>query len=217
MSSSGFKKENNTIDIEQALKEMKKSWADICDAFGVDSEIKLQPEILRNNIRTVMLELYELENMEYVKKSGKTLEKLHESYLKCLIRTAYMNVKSDDGKVWKEEVERYLKEIITDEVLGDSDIKIEDNEAAAPEELFTDIQRVFSISNQLNIIKGMESGTLSSKTFMALEDNFIYLNIGIVQTCNENAVIMGTVVSFIKALIKINDNILKSISQMLLK
>ncbi len=50
---------------------------------------------------------------------------------------------------------------------------------------------------------------------MNLEDNFIYMSIGIVQVCNGNAVIMGTAVSFIKALIKINDNILKSISQML--
>ena len=49
----------------------------------------------------------------------------------------------------------------------------------------------------------MESGNLSAETFMSLEDNFIYLGIGIVQTCNGNAVIMGAVVSFIKTLIKI--------------
>ena len=61
----------------------------------------------------------------------------------------------------------------------------------------------------------MESGNLSAETFMSLEDNFIYIGIGIVQTCNGNDVIMGAVVSFIKTLIKINDNILKSISQML--
>ena len=213
--SSEFKEENNIIDVEKALKEMRKSWADICAAFGVDPEMKLQPEVLRNNIRTVMMDLYGLENMEYVKKSGKKLEKLHESYLKCLIKAAFIHVESEDGSVWKEEVERYLKEIITDEVLLDSGIKIEDDETVTPEALLCDIQRVFSISNQLNIIKGMENRTLSPESFMGLEDNFIYISIGIVQTCNGNAVIMGSAVSFIKALIKINDNILKSISQML--
>lgn len=105
--------------------------------------------------------------------------------------------------------------MITDEVLSDTGIKVEDNEAVTLEELLLDIQRIFSISNQLNIIKGMESGAISQESFMNLEDNFIYMSIGIVQVCNGNAVIMGTAVSFIKALIKINDNILKSISQML--
>ena len=124
-------------------------------------------------------------------------------------------MESEDLSIWKEEVLRYLKEMITDEVLSDTGIKVEDNEAVTLEELLLDIQRIFSISNQLNIIKGMESGAISQESFMNLEDNFIYMSIGIVQVCNGNAVIMGTAVSFIKALIKINDNILKSISQML--
>ena len=159
--SNEFKEVTSMEEVEKALKEMRRAWEDICEAFHVDAQIKLQPEVIRNNIRATMMDLNELENMEYVRKSGKPLEKLHVTYLKCLI------------------------------------------------------QRVFSISNQLNIIKGMESGNLSAETFMSLEDNFIYLGIGIVQTCNGNAVIMGAVVSFIKTLIKINDNILKSISQML--
>ncbi len=208
-------KENNIVDVEKALKEMRESWVDICTAFGADPEIPVSPEVLRNSIRTVMIDLYGLEHMEYVKKSGKTLEKLHESYLKCLIKAAFIHVESEDLSIWKEEVLRYLKEMITDEVLSDTGIKVEDNEAVTLEELLLDIQRIFSISNQLNIIKGMESGAISQESFMNLEDNFIYMSIGIVQVCNGNAVIMGTAVSFIKALIKINDNILKSISQML--
>lgn len=208
-------KENNIVDVEKALKEMRESWADICTAFGADPEIPVSPEVLRNSIHTVMIDLYGLEHMEYVKKSGKTLEKLHESYLKCLIKAAFIHVESEDLSIWKEEVLRYLKEMITDEVLSDTGIKVEDNEAVTLEELLLDIQRIFSISNQLNIIKGMESGAISQESFMNLEDNFIYMSIGIVQVCNGNAVIMGTAVSFIKALIKINDNILKSISQML--
>jgi len=215
--SSELKKENNLVDVEKALKEMRESWEDICAAFGIDPEMKLEPKVLRNHIRAVMIDLYGLENMDYVKKSSKKLEKLHESYLKCLIKAAFIHVESEDGSVWKEEVERYLKEIITSEVLGDSGIKVEDDKSITLEALLLDIQRVFSISNQLNIIKGMESRAISPESFMELEENFIYISIGIVQTCNGNAVIMGTAVSFIKALIKINDNILKSISQMLSK
>lgn len=215
MGKNEFKEVTDMADVEKALKEMRESWADICEAFGVDPEMKLQPEVLRNNIRATMIDLNELENMEYVKKSGKKLEKLHESYLKCLIKSAFINVESGDSRVWKEEVERYLKDIITEEVLGDSGLKVEDDETVSLDMLLSDIQRVFSISNQLNIIKGMESGNVSPETFMSLEDNFIYISIGIVQTCNGNAVVMGTAVSFIKTLIKINDNILKSISQML--
>lgn len=215
MGKNEFKEVTDMADVEKALKEMRESWADICEAFGVDPEMKLQPEVLRNNIRATIIELNELENMEYVKKSGKKLENLHESYLKCLIKSAFINVESGDSRVWKEEVERYLKDIITEEVLGDSGLKVEDDKTVSLDMLLSDIQRVFSISNQLNIIKGMESGNVSPETFMSLEDNFIYISIGIVQTCNGNAVVMGTAVSFIKTLIKINDNILKSISQML--
>ena len=151
--SNEFKEVTSMEEVEKALKEMRRAWEDICEAFHVDAQIKLQPEVIRNNIRATMMDLNELENMD------------------------------------------------------DTDVTLD--------LLLTDIQRVFSISNQLNIIKGMESGNLSAETFMSLEDNFIYLGIGIVQTCNGNAVIMGAVVSFIKTLIKINDNILKSISQML--
>lgn len=210
-----FKEVTSMEDVEKALKEMRKAWADICEAFGVEPEIKLQPEILRNNIRATMIDLNELENMEYVKQSGKPLEKLHVTYLKCLIKSAYLNLESEDASVWTEEVERYLKEILTDEVLCDTGLVLEDDRDMTIDILLKDIQRVFSISNQLNIIKGMETGNLSEETFMSLEDNFIYLGIGIVQTCNGNAVIMGAVVSFLKTLIKINDNIFKSISQML--
>lgn len=209
MNNNGFKETDNFADVEKALKEMRKSWADICDAFGVDPEIPLQPEVLRNNIRATLIDLNELENMDYVKKSGKPLEKLHETYLKCLIQSVLIHVETDDSQVWKEEVQRYVRSVITEDLIDDIDIQV------SSEQLLTDIQRVFSISNQLNIIRGMESGNVSPEMFMSLEDNFIYLNIGIIQTCNGNAVIMGKVVSFIKALIKINDNILKSISQML--
>lgn len=210
-----MKKENDIIDVEKTLKEMRESWADICAAFGADPEIPVSPEVLRNSIRTVMLDLYGLEHMEYVKKSGKTLEKLHESYLKCLIKSAFIHVESEGADVWKKEVERYLKEIMTEHMLSGTGLKVEDDKTITLEALLLDIQRIFSISNQLNIIKGMESGTVSQENFMNLEENFIYMSIGIVQICNGNAVIMGTAVSFIKALIKINDNILKSISQML--
>lgn len=213
--SSDFKEIDNMQDVEKALKEMRKAWADICSAFGVEPELRLQPEVLKNNIRATLMDLLELENMDYVKKSGKKLEKLHESYVKCLIKTGFLPVESDDSRVWKEEVEGYLNTVLTDEILSDSGLKVEDDKSYTLDLLLTDIQRVFSISNQLNIIRGMESGNVSSEMFLSLEENFIYLNIGIVQTCNGNAVIMGEAVSFIKTLIKINDNIMKSISQML--
>ncbi len=45
-------KENNIVDVEKALKEMRESWADICTAFGADPEIPVSPEVLRNSIRT---------------------------------------------------------------------------------------------------------------------------------------------------------------------
>lgn len=215
MSSQEFKEIDNAEQLEKELADMKKAWDDICAAFGVDSQVRLQPEILKNNIREVLIDFNELQTMDYVKKSGKTLENLSETYLNCLIRSAYMHVRHDDSTVWKEEVESFLKEIITPEILGDLNVRVEDEKTYTSEQMFTDIQRVFSIANQLNIIRGMESGNVSEEMFMSLEDNFIYLHIAIVQTCNGNAVIMGKAVSFIKALIKINDNILKSISQML--
>lgn len=215
MSDNNLKEVSNMEELEKALKEMREAWADICEEFGVDPEMRLQPEVLKNNLRATLIDLNELENLDYVKKSGKPLEKLHETYVKCLIKCAFLHVETDDSQVWKEEVERYLKEIVTDEILEGTDIKVEDDESVTAEQLLADVQRVFSISNQLNIIRGMESGNVSPEMFMSLEDNFIYLNIGIVQTCNGNAVIMGKAVSFIKTLIKMNDNILKSISQML--
>lgn len=212
-----FKEVNNLEDVDKALQDMRKAWGDICDAFGVDPEIKMQPEVLRKNIRATMIDLNELEEMDYVKKSGKPLEKLHVSYLKCLIKSIFIHVESRDSEVWKEEVERYAKEVLTAEVIGDTGLVVEDEKDVTLEQLLTDIQRVFSISNQLCIIKGMESGNISPEEFMSLEDNFIYLSIGVVQTCNGNAVVMGSVVSFLKTLIKVNDNILKSISQMLMR
>ncbi len=108
-----FKEVTSMEDVEKALKEMHKAWEDICEAFHVDAQIKLQPEVIRNNIRATMMDLNELENMEYVKKSGKPLEKLHVTYLKCLIKSAYLNLESEDARVWTGEVERYLGEVIT--------------------------------------------------------------------------------------------------------
>lgn len=211
----GFKEVQNLEKVEQTLKEIRKSWRDICDTFGVDAELKIQPEVIRNNLRATMIDLLEIENLDYVKKSGKPLEKLHRSYLTAIIRFAYSNVETEETSVWMEEVERYLKEVITNEVLFDTGLSVSMDENVSLEQLFADIQRVFSISSQLNIIRGMESGSVSPEMFMNLEDNFIYLGIGIVQTCNGNVVVMGKVLTFIKTLIKINDNILKSISQML--
>lgn len=202
-------------EVEKALEEMRKAWADICDAFGVEPERKLQPEVLKNNIRATLMDLNTLENMEYVKNSGKTLESLQTGYLKCLIKTAYLPVEPKDGEVWREEVDRYVKEVIPQELASLYDLKVEDDGAYSLDMLLAEIQKVFSIANQLSIIQGMESGKVSPETFLSLVENFIYLNIGIVQTCNGNAVIMGEAVSFMKTIIKINDNIMKSISQML--
>ncbi len=215
MSDNEFKEVSNMEELEKSLKEMREAWADICEAFGVDPEMRLQPEVLKNNLRATLIDLNELQNLDYVKKSGKPLEKLDETYMRCLIKCAFLHVEKDDSQVWQEEVERYLKEIVTDEVLAGTNVTVTNDENVTAEQLLSDVQRVFSIANQLNIIRGMESGNVSPEMFMSLEDNFIYLNIGIVQTCNGNAVIMGKAVSFIKTLIKINDNILKSISQML--
>ena len=125
--SNEFKEVTSMEEVEKALKEMRRAWEDICEAFHVDAQIKLQPEVIRNNIRATMMDLNELENMEYVRKSGKPLEKLHVTYLKCLIKSAYLNLESEDAKVWTGEVERYLGEVITEDVLADTGLKVEDD------------------------------------------------------------------------------------------
>ena len=125
--SNEFKEVTSMEEVEKALKEMRRAWEDICEAFHVDAQIKLQPEVIRNNIRATMMDLNELENMEYVRKSGKSLEKLHVTYLKCLIKSAYLNLESEDAKVWTGEVERYLGEVITEDVLADTGLKVEDD------------------------------------------------------------------------------------------
>lgn len=217
MSDKKFKEINGVEDFEKILKEMHESWEEICENFSVDPKNKLQPDVIKNNIRTTLVDLVDIEEMDYVKKSGKKLECLHETYLKCLVKFAFSTVEGEESQVWREEVESFIGKVITPEVIADSDIRLADDLDMSMDKLLENIQRVFSISNQLNVIRGMERGTVSKEMFMNLEDNFIYLGIGIVQTCNENALIMGKVVTFIKTLIKINENILKAISQMLSK
>ena len=69
----GFKEVNSLDDVEQTLKEIKKSWEEICDAFGVNPETRISPGAIRSSVRMTMVELNELENLEYVRKSGKKL------------------------------------------------------------------------------------------------------------------------------------------------
>ncbi|MFG6327551.1 MAG: hypothetical protein K1W00_11945 [Lachnospiraceae bacterium] len=211
----GFKEVNSLDDVEQTLKEIKKSWEEICDAFGVNPETRISPGAIRSSVRMTMVELNELENLEYVRKSGKKLEKLHETYARDLIKFAYTTIDSEDSSVWRDEVERYLRDIFTEDMLSDMDVKVENNEKMTLDMLIDEINRVLSISNQLNVIKGMESGSFEAGSFAGLVNNFSYLGIGIVQTCNENAVVMGEVVTFLKVLIKTNDIILKQITGMI--
>ncbi len=211
----GFKEVNSLDDVEQTLKEIKKSWEEICDAFGVNPETRISPGAIRSSVRMTMVELNELENLEYVRKSGKKLEKLHETYARDLIKFAYTTIDSEDSSVWRDEVERYLRDIFTEDMLSDMDVKVENNEKMTLDILIDEINRVLSISNQLNVIKGMESGSFEAGSFAGLVNNFSYLGIGIVQTCNENAVVMGEVVTFLKVLIKTNDIILKQITGMI--
>lgn len=212
----GFKEVNSLEEVEQTLEEIKKSWEEICSAFEVNSETRISPEVIRSSVRMTMVELNELENLDYVKKSGKKLEKLHETYVRDLIKFAYTTIDGEDSNVWKSEVERYLKDIFTEDMLSDMDIKVENNEEMTLDMLIDEINRVLSISNQLNVIKGMESGSFESGSFVGLVNNFSYLGIGIVQTCNGNAVVMGEVVTFLKVLIKTNDIILKQITGMIM-
>ena len=131
------------------------------------------------------MDLDEIQNLDYVKKSGKKLENLSENYLKALIKSVYIHVEQDDSHVWAEEVERYLKQIFTSELLSGYQVKPEDDRSYDSKVLLEDIQRIFSIANQLNMIRGMERGSLDSAQMMNLEDNFIYLHIAIVQVCNK--------------------------------
>jgi hypothetical protein len=212
----GFKEVNNLDDVQKTLEEIRKSWEEICDAFEVNPDTQISPEVIRSSVRMTMVELNELENLDYVKKSGKPLEKLHETYVRDLIKFAYTTVDSEDSSVWKETVEKYLKEIFTEDILTDMDIKVENNENMTLDMLIDEINRVLSISNQLNVIKGMESGSFEAGSFAGLVNNFSYLGIGIVQSCNGNAVVMGEVVTFLKVLIKTNDIILKKITSMIM-
>lgn len=212
----GFKEVENIDDVKKTLDEIKKSWEEICESFDVNPELKIQPSIIKSSIKMTIIELNELENLEYVKKSNKPLEKLHETYVKDLIKFAYTTIEAEDSKIWKDEVEKYINDIFTDDLLADMDIKVQNNEEMSLEQLIEEINRILSISNQLNVIKGMENGNFTADTFMGLINNFSYLGIGIVQACNGNAVVMGEVITFLKVLIKTNDIILKSISDMLM-
>ena len=212
----GFKEVKNLDDVEQTLEEIRKSWEEICDAFEVNPDTRISPEAIRSSVRMTMVELNELENLDYVKKSGKKLEKLHETYVKALIRFAYTTIDGEDSCVWKDEVEGYLKDIFTEDILSDMDVRVENNEKMTLDMLIDEINRVLSIANQLNVIKGMESGSFDTGSFAGLVNNFSYLGIGIVQTCNGNAVVMGEVVTFLKVLIKTNDIILKQITGMIM-
>lgn len=212
----GFKEVSNLDDVEKTLEEIRKSWEEICDAFEVNPDTKISPEVIRSSVRMTMVELNELENMDYVKKSGRQLEKLHETYVKDLIKFAYTTIDSEDSCVWKEEVERYLNDIFTEDILSDMDVKVENNENVTLDMLIDEINRVLSIANQLNVIKGMESGSFEAGSFVGLVNNFSYLGIGLVQNCNGNAIVMGEVVTFLKVLIKTNDIILKQITGMIM-
>lgn len=212
----GFKEVKNLDDVEKTLEEIRKSWEEICEAFEVNPDTKISPEVIRSSVRMTMVELNELENMDYVKKSGKQLEKLHETYVKDLIKFAYTTIDSEDSRVWKEEVEKYLNDIFTEDILSDMDVRVENNENMTLDMLIDEINRVLSISNQLNVIRGMESGSFEAGSFVGLVNNFSYLGIGLVQTCNGNAIVMGEVVTFLKVLIKTNDIILKQITGMIM-
>lgn len=216
MSDNGFKEVNNLDEVKQTLDEIRKAWEEICDAFEVNPDTPISPDVIRSSVRMTMVELNELENLDYVKKSGRPLEKLHETYVKDLIKFAYTTVDGEEAAVWKEEVEKYLKAIFTEDILADMDVEVANNESMTLDMLIDDVNRVFSISNQLNVIKGMESGDFEVGSFVGLVNNFSYLGIGLVQSCNGNAVIMGEVVTFLKVLIKTNDIILKQITGMIM-
>lgn len=212
----GFKEVNSLEEAEQTLEEIKKSWEEICNAFEVNPDTQISPEVIRSSVRMTMIELNELENLDYVKKSGKKLERLHVTYVKDLIKFAYTTIDSEESCVWREEVEGYLKDIFTEDILSDMDVRVENDEKMTLDMLIDEINRVLSISNQLNVIRGMESGAFEAGSFAGLVNNFSYLGIGIVQTCNGNAVVMGEVVTFLKVLIKTNDIILKQITGMIM-
>lgn len=212
----GFKEVDNLNEVKQTLEEIKKSWEEICDAFEVNPDIQIKPEIIRSSVRMTVVELNELENMDYVKKSNRPLEKLHETYVKDLIKFAYSTVDSEESEVWQEEVDKYVKEIFTEDILADMDIEVKNDENMTLDKLIDEVNRILSIANQLNVIKGMESGNFAADSFVGLINNFSYLGIGIVQACNGNAVVMGEVITFLKVIIKTNDVILKQITNMIM-
>lgn len=202
-------------EFKETLEEIQKSWADICEAFGVDKDKTIEVAQIKRNIRTTVMELDEIRNLDYVKKSGKPLENLSENYLMSMLRFAYSIMENEENEIWADTIRDYVNEVFTEDIMTITDEVNGKCTNVNMDSLFADIQRIFSISNQLNVIRIMETKRDNSDIFMALEDNFIYFGISIVQKCNGNAVIMAQVVTFLKVLIKINDNILKSISGML--
>ncbi|MFQ9934568.1 MAG: hypothetical protein ACLRVQ_09105 [Lachnospiraceae bacterium] len=213
---SGFKEVNNLNEVKETLDEIRKSWEEICDAFEVSPDLKIDSKIIRSSVRMTLVELNDLENLDYVRKSTKPLEKLHETYVKALIKFAYSTVDGEESSVWRDEVDSYIKSIFTEDILADMDIKVKNDESVTLDMLIDDVNRILSIANQLNVIKGMESGNFTAEPFVGLINNFSYLGIGIVQTCNGNAVVMGEVITFLKVLIKTNDIILKQITDMIM-
>lgn len=213
----GFKEVSNLDEMKNALDEIRKSWEEICEAFEVDPDVKVQSSIIKSSVRMTLVELNELENMDYVKKSGRPLEKLHETYVKNLIRFAYYAVDSEESVMWKDEVKEYISEIFTEDLLMDTEATIEEEENVTLDMIIDDMNRILSIANQLNVIKGMESGSFEADAFVGLINNYSYLGIGIVQTCNGNAAVMGQVVTFLKVMIKTNDVIIKQISDMIMR
>lgn len=213
----GFKEVSNLDEMRNALDEIRKSWEEICEAFEVDPDVKVQSSIIKSSIKMTLIDLNELENMDYVKNSNKKLEKLHETYVKNLVRFAYYAVGSEESIMWKDEVKSYINEIFTQDLLSDMEVTTEEEENVSLDMIIDDMNRILSIANQLNVIRGMESGNFEADAFVGLINNYSYLGIGIVQTCNGNAAVMGQVVTFLKVMIKTNDVIIKQISDMIMR
>ena len=84
------------------------------------------------------------------------------------------------------------------------------------EEMLGSMNRVFSIASQFSIIRMMEENVgAAGQNIQSLEENYIYASIAMVQACNDNMIMMGKTVTFVKAVIKVSDNIMKSIAEMM--
>lgn len=196
----------------ESMEEIRQSWQEICKAFGIENGNQITKAELRRSLKQTVMELYQLEQMECIQKTGKQVPDLHILYVTDLIQFLYL-LAGDERGVWSEECDQFIRDVFTSELFPGQEFSV--YQKGTMEEMLESVNRVFSIANQFAVIRTMEENSDSACSLPALEENYIYAGIALVQACNDNMIMMGKTVTFIKAVIKINDNIVKYIAQTL--